>query len=275
MNPNEPVRLTPTALQEVVQHCLSEVPREACGYVVAVKGSPLGFRARKMRNVDPQPEGGALMDTADVLSAYEMFDAKGEDPVVAYHSHVTSPPLMSPRDRDHAVDPTLAYMIVSLEGGRPRARAYRPHLPFIGVTEHREVEIIVSEDGEHEAIRPPDGPWALAVGNEVRIGYIRPRDKGKDYATAVGRVTDLVDESVHLEPLSGRTTPPRLGLERIRSVHVLKEGEQAVALRRTLRVHARHLAAALGDGDVTSVPALAYALAVAFPADIKITVEES
>lgn len=274
MNPNEPVRLTPAALQEVVAHCTSQAPREACGYVVAIQGSPLGHRVRRMRNVDPEPERGALMDSDDVLLAYAQFDQKGEDPVIAYHSHVTSEPKMSPRDREHAVDPTLAYMIVSLEGGRPRARAYRPHLPFIGVVEHREIEIIVSEEADL-APRPPDGPWALTPGNEVRIGYVRPRDKAKDYATAVGRVTDLVDEAVHLAALSSRATPTSLGIARIRTVHVLKEGERAVALRRELRLHARHLAAAVGDGDVSSAPALAHALAVAFPADIKITVEEA
>lgn len=273
MNPTEPVRITPEALRDVVAHCTSARPNEACGFVVGVKGSPLGHRIRRMRNVDPDPTRAALMATDDVLYAYSQFDAKGEDPLIAYHSHVTSPPLMSERDKANAVDPSLAYMIVSLEGGNPRARAYRSHSAFIGVHEHREVEIIVSADGEPPAPAIPEAPWALTVGNEVRIGYTR--HKQRDLATAWVRVVDVRDASIYLEPMNNRVVPKSVGLERIRTVHLLREHAAAVEMRRAMRLHARHLASALGDGDLATAGPLAAALAAAFPNTFKITMEET
>lgn len=271
---NDPLQVTEAVLADVVKHCGAEAPGEACGFILAPRGTTVGTSVYPMDNVDPEPARGYVMDDQEVLSAYGEFDTAGLDPVAVYHSHTLTPPLMSDRDLERALDTSLAYLIVSLEKSRPRARAYRVRRPFIGVAEHTEVDIRI---GHELGLSPakPEGPWALTAGNEVAITYSRPRVTTT--LTVVARVVAVGAGGVGLEPIatSPRNLPASLPLDRIRQVEVLKESPEAAALRRALWEHTRLIVSTLRDGsDVGLVPAMAAALAEAFPTTIRVVIRE-
>jgi proteasome lid subunit RPN8/RPN11 len=269
---NAPLKVTSDVLSAVVKDCVAARPTEACGFILADKGSPVGFDIRPMTNVAPNPVQHYAMDDEEVLAAYAGFDQVGLDPVAVYHSHVASPPLMSERDLEQAHDTSVTYLIVSLEGDRPRARAYRVRRPFIGQVEYDEVNIVVAD--RDLAVVTPEGPWALTAGNEVAITYSRPRVTATTVINA--RVIACGAGGVGLEPVAPgqRNVPPSLPLDRIKQVEVIKESPAAVELRRALRTHARHVVAALGDGDVSVLPPLTHALAEAFPTTVRVVVRE-
>jgi proteasome lid subunit RPN8/RPN11 len=251
------LHMTSDVIQELVRGFRARLPQEACAFVVADQGDPsLAVRVHWMANVSPSPINEYLMDDAAVRVAYADFDQSGEEVLAVAHSHPTSEPVMSAKDRERAGDTTIAYLIVSLAQQRPRIGAWWVER-FIGNTVAHYAPIHVIKQAPI-----PTGPWALMPGNHVRIAYQRT---GKtSLVTVVATATSCDGVDVLLEP-DHSTGPRSLPLERIGSVHVLRESPTAFAARRQLR----SVANAVGL-DVSAAPALVGVLARAFPEHIQI-----
>jgi proteasome lid subunit RPN8/RPN11 len=251
------LHMTSDVIQELVRGFRARLPQEACAFVVADQGDPsLAVRVHWMANVSPSPINEYLMDDDAVRLAYTEFDQRAEEVLAVAHSHPTSEPVMSAKDRERAGDTTIAYLIVSLAQQRPRIGAWRVER-FIGntVVHYEPIDVV-------QQTPIPVGPWALLPGNYVRIAYQRT---GKTPLVTVLATTGTCDGTdVLLEP-DNSTGPRSLPLERIRSVHMLQEGQAASTARRQLRSVAR----ALLD-DISATPALVGVLARAFPEHIQI-----
>ena len=133
--------------RRMINHCCEEKPLEACGLLVGAAGHVLAGYA-----TDNQARSPVLyrVDDYQLLAAAEEAERKGREIAAIYHSHVTSDPVPSQTDIVQATWPEAFYIIISLKGRRPRARAWR--IVDGQVSEHR---IIVARhyDGEWYDLR--------------------------------------------------------------------------------------------------------------------------
>ncbi len=266
-----PLRLTEATMQNVIRMCRLQLPGETCGFIVAEREDPtLGNRVVWMKNVAPKPVSEYQMDDNAIRLAYGEFDQQGEEVVAVFHSHPTTEPFMSQTDLTMAADDSVAYLIISFANGNPAARAYRVE-HFIGNTIASQVQIQVQRVIKEEVAGLPVGPWALIEGNYVRIGY--QRQQKKPISTVVARVVGCDETQVVLDP-DHKTAARSLPIDRIRSVHILREGRMAAGLRQQLRVYAGEAKGLLAGHDVVALPSLLEALNRAFPPGIAITMEE-
>lgn len=262
--------LTPAAMQNMVKICRIHFPTEACGFIVADRDRPdLGSRIVWMENVADRPGHRYAMSDEAVRQAYAEFDQAGEEPLAVFHSHPATDPVMSPDDLRDARDESLAYVVVSLSQPTPRVRAYTIER-YIGNTEATEIPITVQSTKLSDLQSLPAGPWCLAPGNRVRIAY--QRTNKKPLSTNVALVLGCDQDIVRLDPVH-KTAARQIPLERIRSVHVLKESPMGTAMREQLRAYAAEARILLAGLDVMAVPSLLQTLYLAFPPSISITME--
>lgn len=265
-----PLWLTEQTMQNIVRTGRIHLPQESCGFIVADVDDPtIGVRMHWLQNVAEHPDREFLMSDEDVTEAYAAFDEVGEEPIAVWHTHPNSEPFMSEKDKAKAVDDSLAYMIVSFMDNKPSVRAYRVQ-HYIGSTLPSRVDILIQPDAKLDAAALPPGPWALTAGNYVRISYVRT---GKTTLShCVARVTGCDGEVVRLDP-DHKTAARMIPLERIRLVHVIREGNPAAAARRQLRSYAGQVRSTMAGHEVGPLPELLAALVKGFPTDMAVTME--
>lgn len=124
--------LEPSALAKVVAHVEADYPREACGLLLGGVQRDLATRravdARPARNLNTERAHDRYeMDPADRLAGERLASAAGLAVVGFYHSHPDHDAYFSATDlarsEEHQwgepwVDPTYAYLVVSVRGGR-------------------------------------------------------------------------------------------------------------------------------------------------------------
>lgn len=110
-------------VDEIIEHCRREYPREACGIVAGVDGRPR--RVYPMSNVSPEPTSRYLIDVKEQKAVFDTMRAVGESPVAIFHSHPRTPAFPSETDIDLAYYPDLVYLIVSLAAEPPDMRGFR------------------------------------------------------------------------------------------------------------------------------------------------------
>lgn len=113
--------LTPDQLRQIIAHCQSEAPNEACGFLSGLDGRVAAVHA--MTNIEPSPTS-FLMDPREQIRVFRELDGRGEDLVGIYHSHPIGRPLPSRKDVEMAFYPESYYVILSLEDG-VEVRAFR------------------------------------------------------------------------------------------------------------------------------------------------------
>lgn len=120
------VTLAQAVLDEVVAHCRSRYPKEACGYLAAAAGA--GGRvvqAYPMRNVEDSPIGYSL-DPKEQLQVEKLMRQRGQRLAGIYHSHTASDAYPSSVDVSLAISPDVSYVLVSLKDlARPVVRSFR------------------------------------------------------------------------------------------------------------------------------------------------------
>nr|WP_258567761.1 M67 family metallopeptidase [Paenactinomyces guangxiensis] len=107
---------------QMVNHCLREFPYEACGLLSGKNCK--SYTVWMMENIRRTPVSFE-MDTEQIQHVFQLIKNKGEDLIGIYHSHPTAPPFPSANDIDHAPDPELAYIIVSLAKRIPEIGCFR------------------------------------------------------------------------------------------------------------------------------------------------------
>jgi proteasome lid subunit RPN8/RPN11 len=116
------LRLTRTALDELVALAYDRYPEEACGLIAGpAAGEALAFYP--CRNVAASARVYTL-DPKDHLAAELDAERRGWEIVGVVHSHTHSEPYPSPTDVAQAPDPAWHYVIVSLKRDAPEVRAY-------------------------------------------------------------------------------------------------------------------------------------------------------
>ena len=113
-----------TMYMEMVAHCLSGLPDEACGLLV---GSYGGDEATHLF-VTANAAASAMVyeiDPKEMLRVDRAARALGADIMGVFHSHTHTDAYPSPTDVAQATDPGWHYVLVSLRDTHPVVRSYR------------------------------------------------------------------------------------------------------------------------------------------------------
>jgi len=118
-----PVVLLPDHLRtEIVDHCMRELPNEACGL--------LAFDGDDVMKVYPTPNADAS-PTSFTVPPHEHYRAlvdaetHGWEIGGVFHSHPGGPPTLSEIDRERALEPGWWYLVVGMAGAEPRLAFHR------------------------------------------------------------------------------------------------------------------------------------------------------
>jgi proteasome lid subunit RPN8/RPN11 len=117
------LRLTKGIYMEMVGHCLSGLPDEACGLLVGSYGGELATHIFPTRNA----AASALIyeiDPKEMLGVDRAAQKLGADIMGVFHSHTHTDAYPSPTDVAQALDPGWHYVLVSLRDTHPVVRSY-------------------------------------------------------------------------------------------------------------------------------------------------------
>jgi proteasome lid subunit RPN8/RPN11 len=109
--------------KELLEHCLRELPNEACGLIAGRDGRAVQVFA--MRNADASPVSYQL-DPKEQLYVFAELKREGLDLFGIYHSHTHSDAYPSGGDRQLAFYPNSRYLILSVSDAmNPVLRSFR------------------------------------------------------------------------------------------------------------------------------------------------------
>jgi len=123
----------------IVAHAKRDHPDEACGIVAGPEDTDRPERFVPMVNAAGSPTFYEF-DSAELLELYKEMWAKGEEPVVIYHSHTATEAYPSRTDIGLANEPGAHYVLVST----------REHGNSDGPVEFRSYRIVDGEVTEEE-----------------------------------------------------------------------------------------------------------------------------
>ncbi|MGZ5367507.1 Mov34/MPN/PAD-1 family protein [Aeromicrobium sp.] len=127
----------------IVAHARRDHPDEACGIVAGAIGSDLPTRHVPMLNAAMSPTFYEF-DSTDLLKLYRDMDARGEDPVVVYHSHTATEAYPSRTDINLASEPEAHYVLVSTRecGSDDGPFEFRSYRIVDGIVNEEEVRVV-------------------------------------------------------------------------------------------------------------------------------------
>jgi proteasome lid subunit RPN8/RPN11 len=135
------LRIGRSAYDAIVAHAKRDHPDEACGVVAGPEGSDRPERFVPMLNAARSPTFYEF-DSTELLKLYREMDARGEEPVVIYHSHTATEAYPSRTDIGLASEPNAHYVLVST----------REHGNNAGPVEFRSYRIIDGTVAEEELV---------------------------------------------------------------------------------------------------------------------------
>ena len=109
---------------QMVAHCISGLPDEACGLLA---GDPTGgtvVRLYPTRNTAASARVYSV-DSRDLLRADRDAERNGTQLIGVFHSHTHTDAYPSQTDVDQVPDPDWHYVVVSLRDTHPVVRSYR------------------------------------------------------------------------------------------------------------------------------------------------------
>jgi proteasome lid subunit RPN8/RPN11 len=110
-------------LEQVISHCKSIYPNEACG-LLAGKGG-IADQIHKMTNIE-KSSVSYMMDPGEQFRAMKEMRNSGHEMVAIYHSHPHSQAYPSPKDVSLAFYSDQIYIIVGFtDMDNPEVRAFR------------------------------------------------------------------------------------------------------------------------------------------------------
>ena len=109
---------------QIIAHCQSRSPKEACGYLVTDAGGVV-TAVYPMTNVDDSPIGYS-MQPKEQLAVEKQMRSRGQRLVGIYHSHTASAASPSSVDVNLAISPDVSDVVVSLQDyAHPVVKSYR------------------------------------------------------------------------------------------------------------------------------------------------------
>jgi [CysO sulfur-carrier protein]-S-L-cysteine hydrolase len=131
-------------VEEIVAHARRDHPDEACGVIAGPEGSDQPERFVPMLNAARSPTFYEF-DSGDLLRLYRDMDARGEVPVVIYHSHTATEAHPSRTDIGLAQEPDAHYVLVSTrDDAEPNhtGHEFRSFRIVDGVVTEEQVEVV-------------------------------------------------------------------------------------------------------------------------------------
>lgn len=108
---------------QIIRHCLREIPNEACGILAGNNGEVK--RAYEMTNTDKSPSS-YFMDAKEQFKVMKEIRNLSLEMIGIYHSHVASPAYPSGHDVELAFYPEASYVIISLKDmNNPSIRSFK------------------------------------------------------------------------------------------------------------------------------------------------------
>jgi [CysO sulfur-carrier protein]-S-L-cysteine hydrolase len=117
------LRLARNLYMQMVAHCLSGLPDEACGLLVGSYGGDEATHLFPTKNAAASAMVYEI-DPRDMLRVDREARALGADIVGVFHSHTHTDAYPSPTDVAQAADPGWHYVLVSLRDTHPVVRSY-------------------------------------------------------------------------------------------------------------------------------------------------------
>jgi proteasome lid subunit RPN8/RPN11 len=117
------LRLTAAIYEEIVKHAIAELPNECCGILAGnIAGdSATAVRRFSLVNAAVNPRVEYLSESRSILAAHKAIREQKLVEVAVYHSHPTSDPIPSRKDRENnPYDDFVMHLILSLKDGQPR-----------------------------------------------------------------------------------------------------------------------------------------------------------
>jgi proteasome lid subunit RPN8/RPN11 len=132
------MRIPAQTIGRIFGQCLTAYPNEACG-VIARRAGGENLSVYGIRNVARDPRVTFETDPCEQMAAWGRMDARNENPVIAFHSHVlpVSVPKPSRNDIEYH-DRDMLMLIVCLRDPT------RPTMALWKVEEERTLEIPIS-----------------------------------------------------------------------------------------------------------------------------------
>ncbi|HXQ75967.1 MAG TPA: M67 family metallopeptidase [Acidimicrobiales bacterium] len=118
------LRLPAQVYTEIVGHCLSGLPDEACGLLGGDPATGAVARCYPTRNLAASAKLYEV-DPGQHLRADRDAEANGMAIIGVFHSHTHTDAYPSPTDVAQAPDPGWHYVLVSLRDSHPMVRSYR------------------------------------------------------------------------------------------------------------------------------------------------------
>jgi [CysO sulfur-carrier protein]-S-L-cysteine hydrolase len=131
-------------VEAIVAHARRDHPDEACGVIAGPEGSDRPERFIPMLNAARSPTFYEF-DSGDLLRLYRDMDARGEVPVVIYHSHTATEAHPSRTDIGLAQEPDAHYVLVSTrDDAEPNhtGHEFRSFRIVDGVVTEEQVEVV-------------------------------------------------------------------------------------------------------------------------------------
>ena len=116
------ITISPSCYDDVLAHCHSRYPKEACGILA---GTDRVEQVYPMRNVEDSPIGYS-MDPKEQLTIEKEMRQHRQRILGIYHSHTASDAYPSSVDVSLAISPDISYVLVSLKNQQhPIVKSYR------------------------------------------------------------------------------------------------------------------------------------------------------
>ena len=117
------LRLSAALQEQMLAHCRSRYPKEACGLLAGKDG--VVTQVYPMRNIEDSPIGYA-MDPREQLQVDKQMRPQQQQLLGIYHSHTASAAYPSSVDVKLALSPDISYVLVSLtDQTQPELKSYR------------------------------------------------------------------------------------------------------------------------------------------------------
>jgi proteasome lid subunit RPN8/RPN11 len=117
------LHLTKDIYVEMIGHCLSGLPDEACGLLVGSYGGGEASHIFPTKNAAASAMVYEI-DPKEMLGIDRQAQALGADIMGVFHSHTHTDAYPSPTDVAQALDPGWHYVLVSLRDTHPVVRSY-------------------------------------------------------------------------------------------------------------------------------------------------------
>ena len=118
------LRLSHEVYLQMLAHCISGLPDEACGLLAGDPASGSVERCYPTRNSAASARVYTV-DSRDLLRADRDAENRSVQLIGVFHSHTHTDAYPSPTDVEQAPDPDWHYVVVSLRDTHPVVRSYR------------------------------------------------------------------------------------------------------------------------------------------------------